>query len=128
MDRVTRFLIIGGGFGLLLICATATQYGAFAPQTICAVLVYAAAREYLFLFTITISSISSNILVRLSAGSLSKAQMDAAYDNRIMVGQRISRLAGTGFPADDSGRLVLTDKGKGFIDSIKELRGLFRRV
>ena len=41
------------------------QDGVDQMQTICAVLVYAAAREYLFLFTMTISSISSNILVRL---------------------------------------------------------------
>ena len=129
MDRVTRFLIVGGIVGALLLWFTAIEYGALAVQTLCAALVYAATCElYLFLFTMTISSISSNMLVRLSGGQLSRSEMDASYDSRAMVEQRLERLVSTGFLASQAGRLSPTEKGIKFVASMSALRRLFKHA
>jgi predicted transcriptional regulator len=129
MDRVTRFVVVGGPIGLALAWVMATEFGAFSVQSICAILVYAAACElYLFLFTMTIGSISSNLLVRLSSGALTKTEIEARYDSRAMVEQRLERLVGTGFLTSNAGRFALTDKGERFVASMRKLRALFRHA
>lgn len=125
-DRVTRFLITGGTLGIALLVTMTARYGLTALQTICAVLVYALLCElYIFLFTMTMSSISSNLLVRLAAGDLPAAEIDRSYDSRLMVTKRLDRLVATGFLRTSGERLELTTKGRRFVRVFGWLRGFF---
>ena len=126
-DRVTRFLFVGSAAGLLLIGACAHQYGLLAIQTVAATLAYAFACElYIFLFTMTISSVSANLLVRLLKSPLSETEIERDHGGQAMVAARLDRLVEAGFLARRVERLSVTPKGLAFANGIRRLRGVFR--
>jgi hypothetical protein len=129
MDRVSRFLLAGGIAGACLLWATSARYGLASVETAGAALVYAFLCElYIFLFTMTISSISSNLLVRLSSHDMRVEEIAQRYDSRQMVRQRLERLASTGFLSQTGSRLALTAKGVRFVRTFGALRRFFRQA
>lgn len=127
-DRVSRFVAAGGIAGAGLLWATSARYGIASVETVAAALVYGFLCElYIFLFTMTISSISSNLLVRLSSQDMRVEEIAHRYDSRQMVRQRLERLAATGFVSRAGSGLVLTPKGAGFVRTFEALRRFFRQ-
>ena len=125
-DRVVRFLAGGTLTGLLLLLLCSELYGWFAVETVAAALAYAFLCElYLFLFTMTISSISANLLVRLRSGSMALHEIERRYDSRQMVRVRIERLANTGFLHLDGERICIDAKGFKLLRIFRALRQFF---
>ncbi len=95
-NRVGSFLLIGCPGGILLafsLCMRAE------PRTLIlsSLLVYALICElYLFLFTLTISSVSANLLLALRRKALTDGELEEQYDSRKMVAQRLARLEALG--------------------------------
>ena len=128
-DRVIRFLAVGGITGLVLAWLVIAHYGAIAPQTIAALLAYALACEiYIFLFTMTISSISANLLIKLSERELTIPDISSMYDSGKMVAQRLHRLVGTGFLRDSEAGVTITEKGQRLTAAFDLLRSFFRHA
>jgi hypothetical protein len=125
-DRVTRFVVLGGITGGFLVLALAQRYGLLTVHTVSGALLYGFLSElYIFLFTMTVSSISSNLLVRLRAGDLTAEEIDGYYDSRAMVRNRVERLLSTGFLSRDGTRLTPTRKGLRLIRMLQGLRVFF---
>jgi hypothetical protein len=55
-----------------------------------------ASELYFFLFTLSIGSVGSNILVLLSRRPMNESELNNAYSSRIMVDERIDRLLRSG--------------------------------
>jgi len=125
-DRVTRFLIVGIVAGAGLTWILIGQYEMSALDIVAALLVYAFACElYIFLFTMTIGSISSNILVRLLRQEMRISDVALAYDSEQMVRQRIDRLIGIAFLERRQNGVALTAKGNRFVLVFRRLRRFF---
>src|SRR5437588_6035442 len=83
----TVILAVIGGLvtGLPLIIWAWWMFGPLSTDFLSAVLIYAAICElYLFLFTLALSSVSANVLVRLIAGPQDRDELHSSYDSRIM--------------------------------------------
>jgi hypothetical protein len=129
VDRVSRFLLAGGVAGACLLWVTSARYGLVSVETAGAALLYGFLCElYIFLFTMTISSISSNVLVRLSSHDMRLEEIAQRYDSREMVRQRLERLAATGLLSRAGSRLALTQKGTRFVRTFQALRRFFRHT
>jgi hypothetical protein len=124
---VTRFLIIGGLIGAALVWWLLSRYGATAPQTWAAVLVFAFCCElYIFLFTFAMSSITANLLAKLSRVEMTDADIEQLYDSRHMVATRLDRLVAVGLIDERPTGLRLTTKGTRMVRTFRWLRSLFR--
>lgn len=129
VDRVSRFLLAGGLAGAALLWAASARYGLASLETAGAALVYGFLCElYIFLFTMTISSISSNVLVRLASQDMSIEEIAQRYDSRQMVRQRLERLAAADLLSRVGSTLTLTPKGRRFVRVFQALRGFFRQA
>jgi hypothetical protein len=108
---VIRFLIIGGACGFAAVIMMLTEYGLTA-DVIGATLVFAFAAElYLFLFTMTLGSVSANTLVLLTRGPASPTDINNLYGDRAMAALRIERLVTTGLAQEHDGVISLTPRG-----------------
>lgn len=127
LDRVIRFLIVGTAGALLLLWALLDRYNLLSAEVVAGLLVYAFACElYIFLFTMTISSISSNILVQLAHRDMQVKEVAADYDSAAMVRRRLERLKNTGFLLVDGERVSLPAKGTRLVRAFRALRAFFR--
>jgi uncharacterized protein YacL len=126
LDRVARFLVVGGLIGIVLVGLLLERFGGLTAEVAAGVLVYAFLCElYIFLFTMTISSISSNLLVRLAQREMTLSEVGAAYDSESMVTGRLARLVSTGFLQQSDDLLSITLKGLRFVRSMNSLRKFF---
>jgi hypothetical protein len=126
LNVVTRFLIAGGIVGVFLVWWLIGRYGATAPQTWAAALVYAFCCElYIFLFTFAMSSVTANLLGRLSRCGMTDADIDQLYDSRHMVATRLDRMIAVGLIKDGPAGLSLTAKGTRMVAVFRHLRELF---
>jgi hypothetical protein len=127
VDTVTRLLIAGGLVGAGLVWWLATRYGATAPQTWAGAAVYAFCCElYIFLFTFAMSSITANLLGRLSRRALTDAEIKRLYDSRAMVATRLDRLIAIGLVIERPTGLELTQRGARMARTFQRLRRLFQ--
>jgi hypothetical protein len=126
LNVVTRFLIAGGLAGASLLWWLVDRYGMTAPQTWAAALVYAFCCElYIFLFTFAMSSVTANLLGRLSRCGMTDADIEQLYDSRHMVATRLDRMIAVGLIKEDSAGLSLTAKGTRMVAVFRHLRELF---
>jgi hypothetical protein len=109
---VVRFVMIGSVCGLVAVVVMITEYGLTA-NVAGATLAFAFAAElYLFLFTMTLGSVSANMLALLGRAPASPADIDNLYDDRLMAALRIERLLATGLTQEHDGIISLTPKGE----------------
>lgn len=128
-NAVLLFMVSGGLVGIILLGWTVTTYGLFDIRTFSLVVAYAAFCElYLFLFTLALSSVSANILVRLHNGTIPLQSLDAMYDSKSMVEQRVTRMRRTGLLIEDSGYATTTTKGRLITRTYRGLRRFFRHA
>jgi hypothetical protein len=81
-------------------------------QILSSLLVYALICElYLFLFTLTISSVSANLLLALRRKALTEEELEEQYDSRKMVAQRLARLEAVGLLGRSGDTLRPTPSG-----------------
>jgi hypothetical protein len=98
-----------------------------APQTWAAALVYAFCCElYIFLFTFALSSITANLLGRLSRCNMTDRDIEQFYDSRHMVATRLDRLVAVGLLEEGQAGLRLTTEGARMVSTFRLLRGFFR--
>jgi hypothetical protein len=129
LNRVTSFVIVAALVTVLMVAALAQHYEFVSAEFIAALLLFAFACElYVFLFTMTISSISANILVLLAHKPMSVEDVRSRYDSRNMVRMRLERLVQNGFLEMDGSRKRLSPSPKGvwFTRAFTGLRILFR--
>jgi uncharacterized protein YacL len=127
LNRVVGFLIVGSTAGFGLLAALASRYGAASIQMLSALALYAFLCElYIFLFTLAMSSISANLLVRLDRGGLTEDEIDRLYDSSKMVDGRIGRLMATHLLTEESSTLVPTAEGTRLLRILDRLRRFFR--
>ena len=127
IDRVTRFLAAGIAVAVVVTCYLFWIEAFSLPGLLGAVLVYGFCCEmYIFLFTMNISSISSNLLVRALLCPIELSEIDRIYDSKKMVDARLERLTKTGFLVSNGGCLTITSKGALFTKILRSLRGFFR--
>jgi hypothetical protein len=127
LNVVTRFLITGGLIGAGLVWWLISRYGATAPQTWAGALVYAFCCElYVFLFTFAMSSITANLIARLSRYDMTDSDIEKLYDSRHMVATRLDRLVTVGLIEDLPSGLRLTTEGTRMVRTFRWLRAFFR--
>ncbi len=124
---VARFFIAGSGVGISLSCFVCASHGIYSVETFSALSAYGFLCElYLFLSTLAMASISSNLLIRLKGNRLQEQDLIAMYDADRMVAVRIERLLAAGLLAEDSGRLHLTRAGTRIVTGFQRLRAFCR--
>lgn len=127
LNRVIGFLVVGSAIGVGLLAALASRYGIASMQTIAALVVYAFLCElYIFLFTLAMSSISANLLVRLNRGNLTEQEINRLYNSSRMVEERIERLVATKLLEEENFRLAPTSAGTRLLHMLDWLRRFFR--
>ncbi len=111
ITQLVRFMLVGIVVGLLLAALLLRDYG-LSPETISGLLVYAFACElYIFLFTMALSSVSANLLLRFSRKSHTEDEILHSYGGERMVDRRLDRLVEGGLLRRTAGSLELTGKG-----------------
>jgi hypothetical protein len=126
LNVVTRFLIAGGLAGACLLWWLLGRYGMTAPQTWAGALVYAFCCElYIFLFTFAMSSVTANLVGRLSRCNMTDADIEQLYDSRHMVATRLDRLVAVGLIDEGPAGLRLTTEGARLVRIFWQLRRLF---
>jgi len=127
LDVVARFLLTGGVIGAGLVWWLVSRYGVSATQTWAGAMVYAACCElYIFLFTFAMTSITANLIGKLSRRDLADTDIEQLYDSRDMVATRLDRLIAIGLVIERPTGLQLTTKGARLARIFYHLRGLFR--
>ena len=110
-NAIPRFLALGALAGLGLGYGLGAVYG-LGIRFWSGLLVYALGCElYLFVFTLSLYSVSANLLVRLRHGALDQERINALYDSSRMVELRIDRLLEKNLLYRDGDRLRLTEAG-----------------
>jgi hypothetical protein len=127
LNVVTRFLITGGLVGAGLVWWLLGRYGATAPQTWAGAMVYAFCCElYIFLFTFAMSSITANLVAKLSRCDMTDTDIEQLYESRQMVATRLDRLIAVGLIMEHTGELTLTAQGERVVRVFRRLRALFQ--
>jgi len=126
LDSVRRFLLVGMPVGLALVAAAPVAYGptlrAAAP-----ILLYAFLCEfYIFLFTLTLSSVSATMLIMLRRGPVPPAALASVYKPAEMVQLRVERMQQQGLVRQIDGRLSAADRGRSLHRVFVSLRSFFR--
>ena len=125
-NSVVKFLATGACAGLALGLHLLAVYG-LAVECWAGLIWYALVCElYIFLFTLTMSSISVGLLFRLRAGSISEQEIDRIYDPAAMVRLRTGRLLANGLLREEAGGYVPTPRAKRLVRLFTLLRSLFR--
>jgi hypothetical protein len=128
LNRVASFVVVALLVAVPMVAALARRYELVSAEFIAALLLFAFACElYIFLFTMTISSISANVLVQLARKPMSLEETMSRYDSRSMVRMRLERLVRSGFLELDAAgnRLSASSKGVRFTKAFSALRQLF---
>ena len=81
---------------------------------------------YIFLFTLAMSSVSANILLRLRQGDLTDRELNAIYDSASMLDLRLSRLLQAQFVTQIDQQFEATARGRRLVGFFDLLRRLFR--
>jgi hypothetical protein len=125
-NRVISFLLLGCPSGILLAMGL---WSLAQPRTqiLSGLLIYALACElYIFLFTLTLSSVSANLLLALRRQALTVAEIEKLYDSRKMVDQRLARLEALRLLRRTEDRLLPTPAGLKAKARWLSLRKIFR--
>jgi hypothetical protein len=126
LNRVTRFLLVGGLVGVCLVWWLVYRYGVAAPQAWAGAAVYAFCCElYVFLFTFAMSSVTANLLAKLSRHDMTDQEIEQLYDSRQMVATRLDRLVAVGLVDEGPGGLSLSPEGTRLVRTFRRVRGLF---
>jgi hypothetical protein len=126
-NGVTRFLLVGGLVGICLVGWLISRYDMTAPQTWAAAALYAFGCElYVFLFTFAMSSVTANLLGRLSRHDMTDADIEQLYNSRHMVATRLDRLVAVGLVEERPAGLRLSPEGSRMVHIFQQLRRLFR--
>lgn len=111
ITSVKKFVIVSGIAGLLLTILLYQDYG-LTPDILSCLLVYAFFCElYIFMFTMTIGSISANLLFSLLKQPLTLKEINGLYNSQKMVNNRIERLISAELIEESPEGLVLTAQG-----------------
>jgi hypothetical protein len=125
-NSVFRFLAIGAAAGLALAVGLVRGH-VTAVETVAALLVYALSCElYLFTFTMTIGSISAHLLITLSHGEKTLAELELSCASRAMVEKRIARLVSAGLLVPVDTRFAVTGRGGRLAGFFRAFRVFFR--
>lgn len=126
LSRETLFLVTGGvsgaALGVWLISRHETGLA-----TVASLLAFAFCSElYIFLFTLTLNSISAGILLQLGSCALTASELEHLCNGRVMVERRLEQMVAAGFIAVHSGDVIsVTQKGKKLIRVFSVLRRFF---
>jgi hypothetical protein len=127
-SAIVRFASIGCVSGLALSLGLGIFYGP-TVELLAGMLLYAFGCElYLFVFTLSLYSISANLLIRLRANAMTIQQIDALYDSGRMVEVRLDRLVQKKLLYRDCGRLCLTDTGLRLAVAFQRFGTFFRTI
>ena len=124
---VARFLLVGGGVGLVMAGSLVGAYG-WGVEFWAGVFVYAFACElYVFLVTLVDSSISVSLLLLLRRGSSSRAEIERRSSSRVMVTSRLEKLCVNGLLRRAGSSYALTRRGLRLVVLFRALRVFFHR-
>ncbi|MDX2097257.1 MAG: hypothetical protein SFW36_05730 [Leptolyngbyaceae cyanobacterium bins.59] len=123
-----RFLVVGGGIGLILASLLWQTYG-FGLETWAALLLYAFICElYIFVFTFVASSVSVSLLMILDRQSFKLDEIDQYYSSEGMVEGRLEKLLKVGLITSSPSGYVLTLKSQVLTAIFDPLRQFFKRA
>jgi hypothetical protein len=121
---IRRYIVIFGGAGVALLGAILFA-GLPATEALAAVLAYGFLVElYLFMFTLSLGSVSVKILRLLRVTPLTRDEIEARYAPEQMVDIRLHRLVVSGFIVRSDDVFRLTRKGRSVRFAIDRVRGL----
>jgi hypothetical protein len=127
-NSVIRF----AGIGVVAGCGLAVHLGlAYGPsdETWAALICFGLACElYVFLFTLTMTSVAVGLLFRLRSGCLTQSEIERVYAPSTMVRARLQRLLDNGLLREDSatGGYTLTPRAGRLLRVFDVLRAIFR--
>lgn len=123
-NGMLAFVIAAFPLGLALIAVLSGAYPA--DPAWAGVLLYAFLCElWMFVFSLTFSSVSASLLLHLHMRPMRRDKIDQLYDNRAMIQRRISWLGLIHAAVEKDGRLVPTEKGRKLAGLFDALRGFF---
>lgn len=125
VNRIASFIAVAIPLGVALIAyltATATTIDIVLSLTMLFALL---CEIYVFLFTLTLGSISVNLLVLLKDGAMSLVQLRSIYEGDLMTRRRIERLQNTGLILRGKNGWVLTRRGEMVLCAFRQLRTFF---
>jgi hypothetical protein len=121
-SMVMRFLIVGGGVGLLLVGHLAGSYG-LGVEVWAAGLVYGFGCElWVFLITLVDSSVSVSLLLLLRRRPLGRVELIRFASGRMMVATRVEKLCARGLLQRASDGYTLTRRGRALVATFRFLR------
>lgn len=124
-NAVVRFAAIGCGVGFILSAGLWPAYGV-SMEIAAAILLFAFFCElYIFLFTLVLSSVSVNIMLRLRRGSISEPMLDEIYSGKAMIALRIDRLLQSGLLREVDSLIEATERGRRLASLFNRFRRLF---
>jgi hypothetical protein len=127
-NAILRFVLIGCVFGLGLGVGLGVFYG-LTVELLTGMLLYGLGCElYIFVFTLSLYSISANLLIRLRANAMTAQQVDALYDSGRMVELRLNRLVHKNLLYRDGDRLCLTGIGLRLATVFHRFGATFRTI
>ena len=125
-NSVVKFLATGASAGLALVAHLVALYG-LGVESWAGLIWYALVCElYIFLFTLTMSSVSVGLLFRLRSGSMSQQQIDRVYAPAAMVRMRTRRLLANGLLCEEAGEYRATARAERLVRLFALLRAIFR--
>jgi hypothetical protein len=127
-NSVIKFASVGVVTGCGLAVHLVSAYGA-SEETWAALICFALTCElYVFLFTLTMTSVAVGLLFRLRSGCLTQAEIEQVYAPSTMVRARLQRLLDNGLLREDSqtGGYTLTPRAGRLLRLFDVLRAIFR--
>ena len=124
-NAVVRFVAIGCGVGFILSAGLWRAYG-LSMETAAAILLFAFFCElYVFLFTLVLSSVSVNIMLRLRRGSISEPMLEEIYSGKAIIALRIDRLLQRRVLQKNGSFIEATERGRRLASLFNRFQRLF---
>jgi hypothetical protein len=124
-SAVLKFFLAGGAVGLLLACHVLAAFG-FCVTSFAVLSSYAFLCElYIFLFTMTLSSVSVKMLFTLRKADLTPEELAGLYQSRGMVAGRIQRLLAVGLLQQEGPLFRVTPRGRRLVLVFTALQRFF---
>jgi len=124
-NALARLAAIGGAMGAGLVYFLMAAH-VDRIELVAGLALYAFVCElYVFVFTLSLYSVSANLLARLRDGELTAKQIHSTYGSVRMVEIRIARLVEKNLLTRDGNRLRITASGRLLVDAFLRLGAAF---
>lgn len=126
-NAFNSFMAVGGCLGVALMVQMFRYHTI--DIAVAATLTYGLLCElFIFTFTFVGSTVSANLLIRISRRPMNRDEIDGLYDDREMIKQRIEGLINARLLAEQNGSLSVTARGAAITKGFYAAQRLFSHM